>query len=40
LEAELTSNYAQRAAVVKRYQDRLAFLQSKARSAAMREGLK
>ncbi|GAK66188.1 uncharacterized protein PAN0_012c4410 [Moesziomyces antarcticus] len=40
LEAELTSNYAQRAAVVKRYQDRLAFLHSKARSAAMREGLK
>lgn len=40
LEAELTSIYTQKAAVVKRYQDRLAFLQSKLRSAAIREGLK
>lgn len=40
LEAELTSIYAQKAAVVKRYQDRLAFLQSKFRSATIREGLK
>ncbi len=39
-ETELTSLYAQRAAVVKRYQDRLAFLQSKLRSATIREGLK
>jgi len=40
LEAELTNIYAQKAAVVKRYQDRLAFLQSKLRSATIREGLK
>lgn len=39
-EVELTRIYAQKAAVVKRYQDRLAFLQSKLRSAAIREGLK
>ncbi|SPO29587.1 uncharacterized protein UTRI_05409 [Ustilago trichophora] len=39
-EAELTSIYTQKAAVVKRYQDRLGFLQSKLRSAAIREGLK
>ncbi|SOV01516.1 uncharacterized protein UDID_06752 [Ustilago sp. UG-2017a] len=40
LEAELTHIYTQKSAVVKRYQDRLAFLQSKLRSAAIREGLK
>ncbi|SPO30964.1 uncharacterized protein UTRI_05409_B [Ustilago trichophora] len=39
-EAELTSIYTQKAAVVKRYQDRLGFLQSKLRSATIREGLK
>ncbi|PDQ12317.1 hypothetical protein CKK21_26070 [Enterobacter cloacae] len=39
LKVELTRIYAQKAAVVKRYQDRLAFLQSKLRSAAIREGL-
>lgn len=39
-EAELTSIYTQKAAVVKRYQDRLGFLQSKLRSAAIRQGLK
>ncbi|KAJ9474474.1 hypothetical protein PHBOTO_004951 [Pseudozyma hubeiensis] len=40
LHAELTSIYTQKAAVVKRYQDRLAFLASKLRSATIREGLK
>ncbi len=39
-EAELINIYTQKAAVVKRYQDRLAFLQSKHRSATIREGLK
>ncbi|GAC95788.1 hypothetical protein PHSY_003364 [Pseudozyma hubeiensis SY62] len=40
LHAKLTSIYTQKAAVVKRYQDRLAFLASKLRSATIREGLK
>lgn len=40
LQTELTGIYTQKAAVVKRYQDRLGFLQSKLRSAAIREGLK
>ncbi|KAF6766854.1 hypothetical protein PSEUBRA_000864 [Kalmanozyma brasiliensis GHG001] len=39
-ETELIGIYTQKAAVVKRYQDRLAFLQSKLRSATIREGLK
>lgn len=40
MQTELASIYTQKAAVVKRYQERLAFLQSKLRSAAIREGLK
>ncbi|TKY88637.1 hypothetical protein EX895_002268 [Sporisorium graminicola] len=40
MQVELASIYVQKAAVVKRYQDRLAFLQSKLRSAAIREGLR
>lgn len=40
LQAKLSTIYAQKAAVVKRYQDRLSFLASKLRSAAIREGLK
>ncbi|CBQ69130.1 conserved hypothetical protein [Sporisorium reilianum SRZ2] len=40
LHTELASIYTQKAAVVRRYQDRLAFLQSKLRSAAIREGLR
>ncbi|SNX83895.1 uncharacterized protein MEPE_02603 [Melanopsichium pennsylvanicum] len=39
-EAELTKIYMQKAAIVKRYQDRLGFLESKLRSAGIREGLK
>lgn len=39
-EQELADIHDKRGAVVKRYQDRLSFLQSKLRSAAIREGLK